>query len=908
MHSVREWLARLWSTFGAGRRDADLESELRLHMEMAAEAELRRRGSVRDAPSGAAITKDAPSGAAIKEDARRNAAINAGGMTQAMEELRDQRGLPWLAGLGRDLRYALRVLARHPLFASVSVATLALGIGANTAIFSIADAVLLRPLPVVNPHDLVVLRQRTPAGASIFPFTSAAATDLDEERSALAGVAAFRPAAGTHAAVNGDAELALTQAVSGNYYAVLGVRAVVGRTLTAQDRAPLAVISHRYWQRRFGRDPNVIGRVVELQGRAFTIVGVTPAEFFGTQPGRYVDVTIPLGAQATPMPPDARWLYLIGRLAPGVAREQAQAAVRLRWERLMAAAPPARRAATLELDSGAQGLNELRRQFSLPLRVVMAAVAMVLLVACANLAGLTIVRSSARLHEIAIRLSIGASRWHIVRQLVAESALLAAGGGIAGVVLARWLTDLLLALMSRGRGLIALDVALNARTIAFAAAVTIASAILFGLLPALGASRTSLQARLKASAGRDTARAGVWARALVAAQVALLVLLLASAGLFTRTLHKLRAVDAGFRQHQVLVVRVSTGPAYPDARKRVLYDELLTRFGGLPGVQSVSMSMDSPGGELSMGAGMTVPGRPAEGDDSPTVFHNFVGPRFFETMGIPVLAGRDFSLSDDAGAPRHVVIDEGVARRSFGGDDPIGREIIAGDPRCGRCPPAATATVVGVVKNVRYSSLRTGAPLMIYRPYRQEPGAPVDTFLIRASSEGVGALGPLLHAEVRAAAPALPRPSIVSLDDTVAGVLVEERMLAALSTAIGGLAAMLAAIGIYSTVAATVRRRQRELGIRMALGARPGRVAGMVVAEALAIVGTGLAVGVPAAILTALAARGVLADVLFELSPTDPLILSSAAAAILLIAALAAYAPARRAGRIEPVAVVKCEL
>ena len=897
MPSLREWFARLWSTFGAGRPDADLESELRLHMEMAAEAEQRRRGSVEAARESAAID----------ERARRRAAINSGGMTQAMEELRDQRGLPWLAGLARDLRYGLRVLARNPLFASVSVATLALGIGANTAIFSIADAVLLRTLPVVNPHDLVVFRQRTQAGAAVFPFTSAAATDLDDERSALSGVAAFRPAAGTHAGVNGDAELALTQAVSGNYFEVLGVTALVGRTLTRQDREPLAVISHRYWQRRFGGDPNVVGRMVELQGRAFTVVGVTPPEFFGTQPGRYVDVTTPLGAQTTTMPPDARWLYLIGRLAPGVAREQAQAALRLRWARLMAASPPARRAVTLELDSGAQGLNDLRRQFSLPLRILMAAVGVVLLVACANLAGLMIVRSSARQHEIAIRLSIGAARWHIVRQFLAESALLAAAGGIAAVAVARWLTDLLLALMSRGRGPIALDVALNPRTLAFAAAATLATAVLFGLLPALSASRTSLQTRLKASMGGDTARANVWARALVSAQVALLVLLLASAGLFTRTLQKLRAVDVGFRQDQVFVVSVSTGPAYPDARKRALYEELLTRFGGLPGVQSVSMSMDSPGGELSMGAGMAVPGRPTDGDDSPTVFHNFVGPRFFETMGIPVLAGRDFTLGDDAGAPKHVVVDEGVARRYFGDDDPIGRQIIAGDPRCARCPPAATAIIIGVVKNVRYSSLRTDAPLMIYRPYRQQPGAPVNTFLIRASSGDVEALGPLLHAEVRAAAPALPRPSVVTLDDTVAGVLVEERLLAALSTAIGLLAAMLAAIGIYSIVAATVRRRQRELGIRMALGARPGRVAGMVVGEALAIVGTGLASGVPAAIVTALVARGMLAGVLFELSPTDPLILSSAAAAILLIAALAAYVPARRAGRIEPVAVVKCE-
>ena len=377
-----------------------------------------------------------------------------------------------LSDLGRDVRYALRVLGRNPLFTAVAVLTLALGIGANTAIFSVADAVLLRTLPVGKAQELVVLRQRGPSG-DILPVYLRAAADLGEGHDALSGLAAFRPFLDTHAGVNGETELALTQAVSGNYHAVLGISAVVGRTLNEQDHEPVAVISHRYWQRRFAGDPNVVGRVLEMQGRAFTVVGVTPPEFFGTQPGRYVDVTTPLRAQTTSMPPDARWLYLIGRLAPGVSREQAQAALRLRWARLVAAEPPARRAVTLELDSGAQGLNELRRQFSLPLQILMAAVGVVLLVACANLAGLMLVRSGARQQEIAIRLSIGAARGRIVRQFLTESALLAAAGGAAGVAVAYWLTDLLLALMSRGRGPIAIDVAPNARTLAFAAAATV---------------------------------------------------------------------------------------------------------------------------------------------------------------------------------------------------------------------------------------------------------------------------------------------------------------------------------------------------------------------------------------------------------------------------------------------------
>ena len=889
MATLREWITRLWGTLRPSRRDADLEAELRLHVELATEDERRRANS--------------------SEDARRVAAIRSGGMAQAMEAVRDQRGLPWLDDLARDLRYGFRALRRNPMFASVAVLTLALGIGANTAIFSIADAVLFRTLPVSNPRDLVVLRQRGPAG-DIFPFNSAAAVDLRHD--VLSGLAAFRPALNTHVSVDGETELALTQSVSGNYHAVLGVHAVVGRTLTEQDREPVAVISHRYWQRRFAGAPNVVGRVLEMQGRSFTIVGVTPPEFFGTQPGRHIDVTAPLAAQTMTMPPNARWLYLVGRLAPGVSREQARAALRVRWAQLAAAGslpprPPVT-LVTLELDSGAQGLNELRRQFSLPLQILMAAVGVVLLVACANLAGLLIVRSSARQQEIAIRLSMGAARGRIVRELLTESALLAAAGGAAGVAFAYWVTNLLVAMMSRGRAPIVLDVAPNARTLGFAAVVTLVTAALFGLLPALGASRPDVWRTLKLSAsGVDTTR-NTWGRGMVAAQVALLVLLLTSAGLFTRTLQKLRSVDAGFRQDHVLVVTVSTGPAYREARARALYEELYARFGALPGVQSVSMSMDTPpAGELSMCMGIAVPGHPENPEDAPTVCYNHVGPRFFETMGIPVLAGRDFEFSDDERAPAYVAISDSVARRYFHGEDPLGRQILVGDPRCQRCPPPALASIVGVVKDVRYTSLRADAPLMIYRPYRQEASASANTFLIRTSSANAEALTPLLHAEVRAVAPALPPPSVVSLEDRVAAVLVEERMLAALSSAIGALAAILAAIGIYSTVAAAVARRQREIGIRMALGALPGQVAQMVVREAFRIVAVGLAIGVPAAIATALAARAVLAGVLFELSPMDPLILSSSAVAILLIASLAAYVPARRASRIDPVAAVKYE-
>ena len=867
MTRLREWSRRLWGTLRPARRDADVAEELRVHLDLAAE-DARHRD-----PSPA--------------DARRAAVLRHGAVAQSLDAVRDQRGLPWLDDLAGDLRYAGRGLRRQPLFASVAVLTLALGIGANTAIFSLADAVLLRALPVTSPRDLIALRQRGPGG-DMFPFTSVAATDLATSAGSdavLSGLAAFRPVPNVHVSVNGETELALMQAVSANYHAVLGVHALLGRTLTDGETDLVAVIGHGYWQRRFAGDPAVVGRALAIQGRSFTIVGVTPAEFFGTVPGRAVDVTVPLGAQTVQLPPNARWLYLIGRLAPGVSREQARAALRVRWARLRDSTSPAGAPVTLELDPGAQGLNELRREFSRPLQILMAAVSVVLLVACANLAGLLLVRASARQQEMAVRLSLGAERGRIVRQLLTESALVSAMGGIAGVLVAYWTTDLLLAMMSRGRTPIVLDTAPNARTLAYATAVTMITAVLFGLLPAIAACRLDLQPRLKrGGSGADRTRR-LWARAMVSAQIALLVLLLTSAGLFVRTLQKLRAVDVGFRQDDVLVVNVSTGPAYPGPNARALFDDLAARFSALPAVRSVSISMDTPlGGQPSMSStGLALVGRPADAENGPRVYHNIVGPRFFETMGIPVLTGREFVADDDERAPARVIISESVARRYFAGEDPIGREILFG---------GAAASVIGVVNDIRYTSVRAPAPLVTYYASRQQTRAPASTFLIRTSGVSVESLVPLLGAEVRAAAPGLPPPSVITLHDQIASGLREERVLAALSSALGLLASVLAAIGIYSTVASAVARRQ---------------IARSVIGDTFRVVAGGLVVGVPAALAAAVAARRALGGVLFELSPTDPLILISVVASIALIASLAAYLPARRASRVDPVAALKYE-
>jgi predicted permease len=803
--------------------------------------------------------------------------------------------LPWLKDVVRDVRYALRTLRGDPLFGAVATLTLAIGIGANTAIFSLADTVLFRALPVKAPQELILLRQRGPAG-DIFPFSSAAATNLTGTRDVLSGLAAFRPVPNTHVTVNGETDLALTQWVSGNYHSVLGLDAIVGRTLSEQDHEPVAVISYRYWQQRFAGDRNVVGRLIKIQERTFTIVGVTPREFYGTQPGRDVDVTMPLATFTLQMPPNARWLFLVGRLAPGVSRDQARAALRVRWAQLADTLPP-RPPVTLELDSGAQGLNELRRQFSRPLQILMASVSVVLLLACANLAGLLLVRSITRQHEIAVRLALGATRGRIVRQLLTESILVATAGGAAGVWLAYAVTNLILAMMSRGRTPIALETSPNVRTLVFTLFVTMVSILLCGLLPAVAASRPEVQPGLRQNrSGTDRTRT-LWGRTMVVAQIALLVVLLTSAGLFVRTLQKLRSVDPGFHQESVLVVSVSTGPAYRGASGRALYEDLYERFSALPVVQSVSLTMDTPlGGDPSMSSsGITMLGRPPASDE-PRVFHNFVGPRFFETMGIPIIAGRDFTADDDQRAPKRVVVSESVARRYFPGEDPLGRQILFG---------GAAATIVGVAKDVRFTSLRGDAPLVTYRASRQDPTAPANTFLLRTPATNVEVLTPFVRAAIHAAAPALPPPSIIKMEDQVAAALLEERMLATLSSAFGLLAVVLAAIGIYSMSASLVARRRREIGIRVALGAVPGQVVGMVVRNICSVLAWGLAIGVLATLTAGLAARSLLAHALFEVSSSDPFMLVTAVVSILMIASLAAYVPARRASRIDPVAAIK---
>ena len=604
MHMFRIWLARIRGAIGHRNPDVDLDDEIRAHLELLA-AEYERRGMRR-------------------EDARLAARRAFGGVEQMKEIYRDRRDFRWIDDAGRDVRYAVRGLTASPGFAAVAILTLALGIGANTAIFSLLDAVMLRSLPVQRAHELVVGSYQI-EGRSQFPFAAHHFRAFRAQRHVLADLAAFRPLP-VSVSDRGESEFVIGQLASGNYHSLLGVRAVLGRTLTSADDSVQgdsnwAVISYGYWQRRFGGASTVIGESIEVNGHPFTIVGVTEREFFGTEPGRAVEITLPLRTQPLtfgdrPLLSDAseaRWLYLIGRLAPGVSHERANAALALTWDQLLAARPPPGRAPMkwpFVLVDGTQGLNALREQFSVPLRILMAMVGTVLLIACANLATLHLARSAARRHEVDLRLALGAGQGRLVRQLLTESLVLSAIGGVLGVGLAYLASDVLVQIMSRGERAIVLDLSPNGRTLTFTLLVSLAAGLVFGIAPALLAAHRGLlvAARVATSAASGGGR---WSQATIAIQVALSFLLLVEAGLFSRSLSALRGLDAGFANGSTVLL-ASIRPV--DARSEVGgVVNLVRQLSGRPGTidaQSITFTMDTPLGGRSMSKGITVPGRP----------------------------------------------------------------------------------------------------------------------------------------------------------------------------------------------------------------------------------------------------------------------------------------------------------
>ena len=812
--------------------------------------------------------------------------------------------------LWQDLKYGIRMLAKSTGFTAVAVLTLALGIGANTAIFSLLDAALLRKLPVREPDGLVNFQVEFKDGFDP-SFNYPLYTDYRDRNTVLDGLVAYDSVALTLTA--GDhAERIRGMIVSGNFFDVLGVQPALGRGFLPEegrtpDTHPVVVLGYGLWQRSFGGYPEVVGRSILVSGRKFTVVGVAPREFSGVMRGYVPDFYVPMMMLGAANPDEGSkplqnrgytWMQMLGRLKPGVSRAQAQDAMRALAGQIRESTPM-NTSTDLVLSDGSRGFTGFVRDLSGPLQMMQLVVGLVLLIACANVANLLLTRALARRREVAIRLAIGAGRGRLVRQLLTESALLSIAGGAAGLLLVPWVVDSLM--FFRPWATFALDVQLNARILGFSFLLMVASGFFFGIAPALQSLRTALVPALKEERGAGGAGGrGRLRGALVVVQLALSVAVLVTAGLCLRSLRGLQAIDAGFDPNRVLAMSLDPGlSGYDPARGLVLYSELLQRMAALPGVESAAFAEMLP---LS-GGGMRITSQP-EGhvstQENPiNLTYNVVSPGWFRTMGVPVVRGRDFTAADNASGQPVAIVNEALVAKYWPGQNGVGKHIEFSAPGPGE-PRKAALQVVGVVRDSKYRSLTEPVPPTMFCPLAQEYASSVVLFLRGAAPRSLA--GPVRQA-VQQVDSNLPVFNIRTLAEQKDTSLYTSRMAATLLSALGVLGLALAALGVYGVMAFTVEQRTREIGIRMALGAQRFDVLRLVVSQGARFVLIGLALGLGGA----LAMGRVVRSLLYGVEPTDPLTFISVALLLCGVALLACYLPARRASRVDPIVALRYE-
>jgi len=935
MNRLRELARRLRMLMHRRQFDAELEEEMRLHLEVCQQRQVEAGMSA--------------------NEARYAALRRFGNPTLLAENSHTAWGWRWFEELIQDVGYGLRLLRTNPGFTTIAVLTLALGIGANTAIFSLIDAVMLKMLPVENPEQLVLLNwvapgwpymihsltgnsNRDKSGRSTSTsFSYAIFENIRQHPHAFSSVFAFADADRMNVGVGGQAGLAQSQLVSGDFFSTLGVRASIGRTITSADdepgASPVATISYNYWARRFGRDPQILDKTVTVNGVSFTLVGVAAPEFFGVEPGASIDIWLPLRTQplvnpgwiayATPgevsrfTARDDWWVLIMGRLKPGESDPQARAAldVIVQQESAGIEKPPAKPypedalgPPEVQLTPAGGGLDDLRSEFSEPLFILMGVVVLVLLIACANVANLLLARATSRQREIALRLALGGGRVRLIRQLLVESMLLALAGGAVGILLAYWASGILLKLMSSGTEPITLHVTPNLGVLGFTAAVSVLTGILFGLAPAWRGTRLDLTPALKEGAARivggsthPSGRRQQLSKALVVVQIAMSMLLLVGAGLFVRSLTNLEHENVGFDRRNVLLFTVDpTQAGYNADRLSTLYEQLRKRIEAIPGVRSASFSRH---GLINSGVsiiGFSLQGFPPKTGrrDNGTVLANFVGPEFFETFGIPLLLGRTIEEQDSATALKIALVNRAFAQEYFNGQNPLGHRFGFGDQKT-----SSDILIVGLVGDSRYGKLRDDPLPTVYVPYDQHvKGQEAVTFSVRTAGEPkdwVGGVGGAVQGLDRNLLIFDVKTEVEEIDQAT----LQERLFAQLSGFFGMLAVVLASIGLFGMISYAVSRRTCEIGIRIALGAGRTQILHMVLREAMMLAALGIAVGAP----TAFVLSRFVGTFLYRLSPTDPLTVASATIVLLFVGFLAAYVPARRAASIQPVVALRYE-